>query len=84
MKHTEDRLKIDPKKIVIFGAGKIGRSFIGQLFGCNGYKVVFVDVDTEIVRLLNQRGSYRVVIKGDPEENIIVPDVSAIPATDRQ
>jgi mannitol-1-phosphate/altronate dehydrogenase len=33
------------KSIVIFGAGKIGRSFIGQLFGCGGYQVVFIDVE---------------------------------------
>ncbi len=84
MKPTGDRLKVDPYKIVIFGAGRIGRSFIGQLFGCGGYKVVFVDVDTEIVRLLNERKSYRVVIKGEREEEIIVPDVSAIAASDKQ
>jgi mannitol-1-phosphate 5-dehydrogenase len=80
---TVNKLRVDPKKIVIFGAGKIGRSFIGQLFGCNGYKVVFVDVDTEIVRLLNERGSYRVVIKGETEEEIVVPDVSALSASDQ-
>jgi mannitol-1-phosphate 5-dehydrogenase len=81
---TGNKLKVDPYKIVIFGAGRIGRSFIGQLFGCNGYKVVFVDVDSEIVRLLNERGSYRVVIKGDKEEEITVPNISAILASDRQ
>lgn len=81
---TGNKLRIDPRKIVIFGAGKIGRSFIGQLFGCSGYKVVFVDVDTEMVRLLNERGSYRVVIKGSTEEEIIVPNVSAIAASNRQ
>jgi len=84
MMHTVNKLEVDSQKIVIFGAGKIGRSFIGQLFGCNGYKVVFVDVDTEMVRLLNERGSYRVVIKGDTEEEIIVPNISAISASDRQ
>jgi len=84
MKLTGDKLKVDPYKIVIFGAGRIGRSFIGQLFGCSSYKVVFVDVDTEIVRLLNERKSYRVVIKGDREEEIIVPNISAIPASDKQ
>ena len=78
MKPTEDKLRVDPNKIVIFGAGRIGRSFIGQLFGCSGYKVVFVDVDTEIVRLLNERKSYRVVIKDEKVEEIIVPNVSAI------
>ncbi|MBK9391296.1 MAG: NAD-binding protein [Bacteroidetes bacterium] len=84
MQHTDNRLKVDPHKIVIFGAGRIGRSFIGQLFGCSGYKVVFVDVDTTIVRLLNERKSYRVVIKGDRTEEIIVPNISAIHASDKQ
>ena len=31
------------KKIIIFGAGKIGRAFIGQLFSLAGYELVFVD-----------------------------------------
>ncbi len=84
MQHTGDRLKVDPQKIIIFGAGRIGRSFIGQLFGCSGYSVVFVDVDRTIVRLLNERKSYRVVIKGDQTEEIIVQNVSAIHASDTQ
>jgi mannitol-1-phosphate 5-dehydrogenase len=46
--------------------------------------VVFVDVDPEMVRLLNERCSYRVVIKGNNEKEIVVPNVSAISATDRQ
>lgn len=71
-------MEINQDKIVIFGAGKIGRSFLGQLFGCSGFKVVFVDVDRELVAKLNERGSYPVVIKGDTEQEIIVPGVSAI------
>jgi len=77
-------LKADPHKIVIFGAGRIGRSFIGQLFGCSGYKVVFVDVDAGIIRLLNERKSYRVIIKGEQTEEIVVPNISAIHASDKQ
>lgn len=84
MQHTGNRLRVDPNKIVIFGAGRIGRSFIGQLFGCSGYKVIFVDVDTTIVRLLNEKKSYRVVIKGDRTDEIIVPNISAIHASDTQ
>jgi mannitol-1-phosphate 5-dehydrogenase len=83
MSHTENKSMVENKKIVIFGAGKIGRSFIGQLFGCNGYKVVFVDVDPGIIKLLNERGNYRVVIKGEKEEEIIVPNVEAISAFER-
>jgi mannitol-1-phosphate 5-dehydrogenase len=64
--------------IVIFGAGSIGRSFIGQLFGRAGYRVVFVDVDPALVAELNRRGQYRVEVKGPRPEEIIVSGVSAI------
>jgi mannitol-1-phosphate 5-dehydrogenase len=84
MRHTESKSQIDIQKIVIFGAGKIGRSFIGQLFGRSGYKIVFVDVDPVIISLLNTRNSYRVVIKGEKEEEIIVRQVQAISALDKQ
>ena len=83
MMNTGSRSQIDKGKMVIFGAGKIGRSFIGQLFGCGGYNVVFIDVDPILVDLLNRQGSYRVVIKSDRNEEIIVPNVQAISAFDR-
>jgi mannitol-1-phosphate 5-dehydrogenase len=78
------RSEVDNQKIVIFGAGKIGRSFIGQLFGCAGYQVVFIDVNQTIVDGLNQAGSYRVVIKGEKEEEITVPNVQAISALEKE
>jgi mannitol-1-phosphate 5-dehydrogenase len=84
MRPTENRSQVEVRKIVIFGAGKIGRSFIGQLFGCNGYKVVFIDIDPVMITLLNQQTCYRVIIKGEKEEEIIVPDVQAISALDNQ
>ncbi|MEI7423999.1 MAG: hypothetical protein WCK18_17990 [Prolixibacteraceae bacterium] len=80
MSISRDSSKVERHKIVIFGAGKIGRSFIGQLFGCSGYTIVFVDVDQTIIDGLNREGCYRIVIKGDKEEEIIVPNVSAISA----
>jgi len=72
------------KSILIFGAGKIGRSFIGQLFGIAGYDVIFVDVDLEMVNELNQRKSYPVVIKGEIEKTILVPNVRAVYAGDQK
>ena len=50
-------------KIVIFGAGKIGRSFIGQLFSRAGFEVVFIDINKEVIKELNRRKSYDVIIK---------------------
>jgi len=71
--------------ILIFGAGKIGRSFIGQLFGRAGYQIVFVDMDEALVKELNQRNHYPVVIKGsDFEERLVIDHVRAIHATDKQ
>lgn len=80
MNPTKYRYPVDTGKIVIFGAGKIGRSFIGQLFGQGGYKVVFVDIDQDIIGRLNESGSYRIVIKGDTEEEIVIRNVEAISA----
>jgi mannitol-1-phosphate 5-dehydrogenase len=83
MRLTEDKSQVEIQKIAIFGAGKIGRSFIGQLFGRSGYKIVFIDVDPVIISLLNKRNSYRVIIKGEDEEEIIVNKVQAISALDK-
>jgi mannitol-1-phosphate 5-dehydrogenase len=81
---TGNRSVVDQGKIVIFGAGKIGRSFIGQLFGRSGYKVVFVDVDPVIISLLNERRSYRIIIKSEKDEEIRIENVSACSALDRE
>lgn len=78
MKVQEQKFFINKKRIVIFGAGKIGRSFIGQLFSRSGYEVVFVDIDNQIVSALNERRQYKVVVKEDVSEEIIVENVRAI------
>jgi len=65
-------------KLVQFGAGNIGRSFIGQLFSRAGYEVVFADVVPEVIRLLNERRRYRVEIKDDPPGTIWVENVRAV------
>ncbi|MGF1586934.1 MAG: hypothetical protein ACFCUM_16570 [Bacteroidales bacterium] len=60
------------EKIIIFGAGKIGRSFIGQLFGTAGYELVFVDINESIIKLINEHRQYRVVIKSDHGDKDII------------
>lgn len=69
---------MNEKSILIFGAGKIGRSFIGQLFGRAGYEVVFADIDQTLVDELNRRKSYPVVIKGKTEETLMIRNVRAV------
>ena len=65
-------------KIVIFGAGKIGRSFIGQLFSRGGYEVVFVDVFKPVIEELNVRHSYNVVVKDEVESVVEVRNVRGV------
>lgn len=73
-------------KLVQFGAGNIGRSFIGQLFARGGFEVVFVDVDRAIVEALNREGRYRVIVKRNeaPDETLWVEGVRAIDGGDSQ
>jgi len=66
------------KKIVVFGAGNIGRSLVGQLFSKAGYEVVFVDVDDEIVHALNKQKAYRIEVKDKHPETICVENVRAV------
>ena len=72
------------RKIVIFGAGRIGRSFIGQLFSRSGFEAVFIDLNTRLVDALNQTGQYSVVIKSDePDEILTIEPVRAVSLSER-
>lgn len=68
------------KKLIQFGAGNIGRSFIGQVFSRSGYEVVFVDIAEPIVKGLNEKQEYRVIVKRNnrPDETITVTGVRAV------
>ena len=50
------------KKAIIYGAGNIGRGFIGQLFSLSGYEICFVDVNEAVVARLNQDRQYNIYI----------------------
>jgi mannitol-1-phosphate 5-dehydrogenase len=70
-----------------FGAGNIGRGFMGQLFREAGCEVVFVESDANLVRLLNERGSYPLrLLDAYRKETVeeIIEGIRAIPAQDRE
>jgi mannitol-1-phosphate 5-dehydrogenase len=46
------------KTAVQFGAGNIGRGFMGQLLFESGYKTVFIEAKKELVERLNERKCY--------------------------
>ena len=53
------------KSAVMFGAGNIGRGFIGLLLSQAGYHVTFVDVAAPLVDDINTLGKYNVQIFGE-------------------
>ena len=71
-------------KLVLFGAGKIGRSFIGQLFSRGGYEVVFIDVYQPVIDELNIRHNYNLVIKSEEESVINIQNVRGVFAGDSE
>lgn len=74
------------EKMVQFGAGNIGRSFIGQLFSRSGYEVVFIDIKKELVEELNKKRAYQLIIKRNalPDEMILIENVRAVNGYDKE
>ncbi|BEM06736.1 MULTISPECIES: mannitol-1-phosphate 5-dehydrogenase [Serratia] len=65
-------------KALHFGAGNIGRGFIGKLLADAGVEVTFADVNQTVLDLLNSRKSYSVHVVGEQERVERVNNVSAV------
>ena len=64
-------------KSVHFGAGNIGRGFIGQLLHESGYDITFVDIQDDLVDALKKNGRYDVILADEREERVPVDRVTA-------
>ncbi|MFQ6058627.1 MAG: mannitol-1-phosphate 5-dehydrogenase [Anaerolineae bacterium] len=73
------------KKAVIFGAGNIGRGFLGQLFTESGYEVVFVEINRQLVDCLNQQGSYTLrMVDNEFSQDLTIAHVRAVDGRDEK
>lgn len=73
------------KNAVMYGAGNIGRGFIGQLFSLSGYKVTFIDINEAVVNKLQSDNSYPLYItRGKQYEKHDVTNVTAVLGKDAQ
>ncbi|MDD9311917.1 mannitol-1-phosphate 5-dehydrogenase [Cytobacillus firmus] len=66
------------KQAVHFGAGNIGRGFIGALFSQSGYHVTFVDIAEGIINQLNEEKQYKVILAADEQESLTIENVSGL------
>lgn len=71
-------------KFVQIGAGKIGRSFLAQLFSAAGYEVVFSEVNPIVVAALNERRQYTIEIRDRVPGIIHVRNVRAVDGRDTE
>ncbi|CAG7643043.1 Mannitol-1-phosphate 5-dehydrogenase [Paenibacillus solanacearum] len=69
-------------KALHFGAGNIGRGFIGLLLSQSGYEVIFSDVNKTVVSELQIRGEYTVTLASQDREQLQVNGVTAIDGTE--
>jgi mannitol-1-phosphate 5-dehydrogenase len=69
------------KTAVQFGAGNIGRGFMGQLFWEAGYKTYFIEYDKELVAMLNKAGRYPLRLLdaySKKEINLTIDNIEAV------
>lgn len=65
-------------KAVHFGAGNIGRGFIGETLAANNFSIAFVDVNEAIIDELNRRHEYTIELAAEGQKQINVKHVYGI------
>ncbi|MDR0378553.1 MAG: mannitol-1-phosphate 5-dehydrogenase [Candidatus Accumulibacter sp.] len=65
-------------RAVHFGAGNIGRGFIGEALHDSGFHVTFVDVNETLIGELQKRGSYEIEIAGETRERRCITNLDGI------
>lgn len=70
------------KTVVQFGAGNIGRGFLGQLYSQSGWAITYIDVNPEVVALMNERHGFDIDIVGPDARTVHVTNVSAVNGRD--
>lgn len=71
-------------KAVHFGAGNIGRGFIGYLLRKSDYDLTFVDISGDLVKNINSLGKYKVITLGKTKALETVTDVKAVELNDAE
>ncbi|MEO1771315.1 mannitol-1-phosphate 5-dehydrogenase [Candidatus Enterococcus ferrettii] len=61
-----------------FGAGNIGRGFIGEILAKNGFSIDFVDINATIIDALNERKEYTIELADENKEQIHVGNVDGL------
>ncbi|WP_117149383.1 mannitol-1-phosphate 5-dehydrogenase [Paraliobacillus zengyii] len=63
---------------VHFGAGNIGRGFIGSLLYRSNFHTTFVDVNKEVINAINEKNQYKVILASEQQEEEIVENITGM------
>ncbi len=70
---------------IMYGAGNIGRGFIGSLLSQSGYRVTFVDVADPVVNHLKEKECYPIrYVSTTGHEDVLIENVTAIHGNDTE
>ena len=71
-------------KAVMYGAGSIGRGFIGALFSEIGYEVVFIDVNDDVIHLINKEKTYPQISMNEEQPVHWIKNIRAVDGKDSE
>jgi mannitol-1-phosphate 5-dehydrogenase len=63
---------------VHFGAGNIGRGFIGEVLCKNSFHITFIDVNETVIHALQERGGYEIELAGAKRARQKIANVTGI------
>ena len=70
---------------IMYGAGNIGRGFIGSLLSQSGYRVTFVDVAEPVVKHLQEKECYPIrYVSTEGYEDVLIENVTALNGNDTE
>ncbi len=76
---------IKSAKAIMYGAGNIGRGFIGALLSQTGYEVTFIDIAQDVVDMLCEENKYPVrIVSDDGAKDEWIESVTAINGNDTE
>lgn len=65
-------------KALHFGAGNIGRGFIGEVYHDNHIETIYVDVNENVIDALNKEHQIKVIFANNTLQDKILDDVSVL------
>ena len=65
-----------------FGAGNIGRGFIAPVLQENNYRVIFVDIDENLISKINREKKYEISYINSKKETETIKNIEGISLSD--